>query len=407
VHEEKHHEQTSRYAYTFNFDHADFPQNSFELHFSDSVKYLDGSSRDGASLPGYRSLISRGLDAMTGYAAQRTKLSLGSWSCNLRAHSDGSPVTTRYSGGGTFSPWANAPGLPASTTVANNQALMNFVSKARSTQTKFQGGIFLGELSKTLHQIRHPAQALRAGVGEYLGFLKKRRHNIKPTQKRKFLSETWLEYSYGWKPLIHDIQDACKAALHERSLRNTIPISGSGSSDEHSELGTGFVGPSSCVAYRLQQLSKVKVKYYGAVFCSAESAASFQQKNFGLDLSFSNFVPTLWELIPYSFLVDYFVNIGDLLSALSFRRSDIAWAGVSTKLESKIRAYAYYDHALISGFQGGASGSGGEWLTEGLTRSPYTGAFIPSLEISVPGFGSNKWINLGALARTHRSLVPF
>lgn len=34
-------------------------------------------------------------------------------------------------------------------------------------------------------------------------------------------------------------------------------------------------------------------------------------------------MPTVWELIPYSFLIDYFTNVGDVLQALSTDTSGV------------------------------------------------------------------------------------
>jgi hypothetical protein len=47
------------------------------------------------------------------------------------------------------------------------------------------------------------------------------------------------------------------------------------------------------------------------------------QQSWGLGTR--DFIPTIYELIPYSFLVDYFVNIGEILNAWSFNQADLAW----------------------------------------------------------------------------------
>jgi hypothetical protein len=41
----------------------------------------------------------------------------------------------------------------------------------------------------------------------------------------------------------------------------------------------------------------------------------------GFDLR--SFVPTVWELVPYSFIVDYFSNVGDCLMALGVDTSGV------------------------------------------------------------------------------------
>jgi hypothetical protein len=48
-----------------------------------------------------------------------------------------------------------------------------------------------------------------------------------------------------------------------------------------------------------------------------------------LGFSWESFVPTVWELVPYSFILDYFTNIGDVLSAGLLVQSHLAWGCAS------------------------------------------------------------------------------
>jgi hypothetical protein len=51
-------------------------------------------------------------------------------------------------------------------------------------------------------------------------------------------------------------------------------------------------------------------------------------------------IPTAWELLPWSFLIDYFSNIGDVLETAVVSRSNIAWTNVSEIVEQKIQVYS-------------------------------------------------------------------
>jgi len=74
-----------------------------------------------------------------------------------------------------------------------------------------------------------------------------------------------------------------------------------------------------------------KVTYRGAVKLVpyADQAGSALRTHFGFD--WQTAVLTAWEIIPYSFLVDYFINIGDILEASLFNQTNLAWVNRSWK----------------------------------------------------------------------------
>jgi len=128
-------------------------------------------------------------------------------------------------------------------------------------------------------------------------------------------------------------------------------------------------------------------------------------------------LPVVWELIPYSFLVDYFSNIGQIIDSYSTQLGGVMWINGTVRVEREIKlnSLALDADAMKAAFQGtvGAfryelSGSGGEyggyvnrcvrfdrtpWSAQGLLLS------LADIQIKVPGVGSSKWLNIAALAR--------
>jgi hypothetical protein len=112
-------------------------------------------------------------------------------------------------------------------------------------------------------------------------------------------------------------------------------------------------------------------------------------------------IPTAWELIPYSFVADYFANIGDMLAANAINMSSIRWwnqciirESVTTNLyvagiAKKPGPYERFTQQIVS--------PGSIVATSKLVeRSVGTASLVPTLEFRLP-FCDTQWINLSAL----------
>ena len=165
--------------------------------------------------------------------------------------------------------------LVPSETKADAKALQDFVSRIREVQTTFQGGVFIGELKETIHMLTSPAKSLRDGIAGYLATLKKRKRSLKRVALKKrlasanrILSDTWLEYSFGWKPLLHDIDDAAKLlASRLSSSPKWQPVFAKGV-DEYTasnrvESVSGSIVQS--INHRVDYVTRQEVQYRGHV----------------------------------------------------------------------------------------------------------------------------------------------
>jgi hypothetical protein len=132
-----------------------------------------------------------------------------------------------------------------------------------------------------------------------------------------------------------------------------------------------------------------------------------------LGFRWEDFIPTVWELIPYSFLVDYFTNIGDVLSAWSHQDFGQRWAckTVITTVDRQVAGQRLNSNAESALSLGQLDEIDFDKYNvtrryKEVVRDLYTGDFVPSLAFEVPGIGSLKWINVGALGllRTIKAL---
>lgn len=312
-----------------------------------------------------------------------------------------------------FSP----PGPPQTVILdeANRLAQTNFLKKCYEAQRALQSGVILGELGEALRMIKSPAKSLRYGLENYLAFLRKgRKAKGLWTQwrKEKFLAETWLEWSYGWLPLFSDVKAGYEAVTeyyHKQRPFEMVRAKGFNKSSTHSGDRSSTSNGGITWSWATRQDSEGHVKYYGMVRVLNEFGYVPDMRYTGFDPR--SFVPTVWELIPYSFLVDYFTNIGDLLSAWSFNQSDLHWVSKGTLAVSTIysvdeRVDPSTDPTFVTVADIGHPGKL-SWRREAITRGPYYGSLVPSFRFEIPGMSSLKWLNMAALGRLHFKMIPF
>jgi hypothetical protein len=108
----------------------------------------------------------------------------------------------------------------------------------------------------------------------------------------------------------------------------------------------------------------------------------------------------VYNLIPYSFLVDYFTNIGDILAASCFGRVNLSW-GCRTKRGE--RMVSGQTRVFSSSLSIVGSGSSSGLFTDSYTsfeRNPvnYVTVGVSDFHFRVPGFDSLKWANIAGLA---------
>jgi hypothetical protein len=128
---------------------------------------------------------------------------------------------------------------------------------------------------------------------------------------KKSLEERWLEFRYGISPLVYDVQGAVKALdpdrdltprLVSRATRRDVQKSGTVVNRDQTWYGL--------FKYTFANTEDIQVRAY----CHYKADMTYlPARDFGL----TELPLTAWELVPFSFVVDWFVNIGDWLEALT------------------------------------------------------------------------------------------
>lgn len=132
----------------------------------------------------------------------------------------------------------------------------------------------------------------------------------------KNAAEAWLTFSFGINPMIADAKDIMKSISKFQQRQNsTIHFIGAHTSDYHNSVKSPVYSPIGGVQVERSAVAShtISYKYTAAVRFSLQSG-----NNYGLSdhLHFSptEIIPVLWELLPWSWLIDYVSTTGDFLT---------------------------------------------------------------------------------------------
>lgn len=290
-----------------------------------------------------------------------------------------------------------------------NVARTKFSKKVEKTMTLFSGGVFLGELRETLRMIRNPAKALRGHVNEYLELLKRKQGRLRRQpvlQRERILRDTWLEASFGWMPFLNDLDEA-KTYLERRQEQlyrqlevvKTVNEENWIVSDTTDSSGVGAVN----VSWRKRNARKSIAVLAGGIKCQSSSRQLINASAMGL--APRSFVPTLWELVPWSFAIDYFSNVGDVIQGWSNQTVVLSWGRETVVREATVSLYNQRVTPISLAVVKVRTLIPGNYLSSKreFSRVPILNPPVPQLAFELPGFGL-KWLNLAALAKFKREI---
>lgn len=168
---------------------------------------------------------------------------------------------------------------------------------------------FLGEAKSSFRMIGDAAadifeiyRSVRSGNMRRANAALRRRGLPKPRKISKRPDQRWLEYQYGWAPLIGDITKAFQEIVDGRETP-TLFYAKASSQFAPSPYNTNVNTQSTMGEYFVKCWYALKAD---------KTARKMAEWNLG-----SNPFLTGWELVPYSFVIDWFIPIGDFLQQYS------------------------------------------------------------------------------------------
>jgi len=371
-------------------------------------------NRSGSGNLEWRQLVKTHADATTDFVANRSSLRLGRGGYAEVKYSFDNGIfltETNYTMKGVFSfpgelPTVDSTILADAIELAGSRAY----KKVLQNQSRFNGGEFFGEIRETLKMIRSPAKALSSFIlGSQFSSTQKRlskagRNKGRPLRgaplKRsltKAASDSWLEGVFGWLPLVQDIKDGAQALAAMSVDPDYIPLDAGSTKKVRGPTNRITQGLAGGMTYDVTTTPEWKcvVKVYGEIM---NTISTNKAHALGLD-PVRDFIPTLWNLLPYSFLVDYFVNVGDVLEGCFVdmgvvNRSSVVWSNIAKN------TYTFSDFSVPGAGEDlkSAKGSHPDASAEMREVSRHLGFYIPTprLQFSFPT-SKKRWANMGAL----------
>lgn len=186
---------------------------------------------------------------------------------------------------------------------------------SRMNEPDFDVGVILGELTETIGGLINPLSAMRKYIKTW-NKLQKSGAKRALTDTFEMLTGSWLEWRYGITPLISTIQDgyehftSTSETLKERLERSkggtNLPLQ---TTTARLSVGPGQYSITGNVTYRAHR------KAVSSAIWQLTEPLTWQER-YGLDGG--HLLSVAWELVPLSFVCDWFLGIGDWLGSIDF-----------------------------------------------------------------------------------------
>jgi len=210
--------------------------------------------------------------------------------------------------------------LPVPTDDALRDAALGKLKKALSKDVaRFEGLVNIGELTELRSTIKAIAQSL-TNILRTLVDIKYAIRHMSPAHARNAVaraSDLWLAWSFGIKPMLGQAEALGQALGAYYSDPRSERYYGKAEKKwmtHQKNLGSLAIGAHTACQHNLRVEHSLSYKYDAGVKILIDSANDYASIDKQFGLQFGDIVPAMWELTPYSWVFDYFVNFGEFLS---------------------------------------------------------------------------------------------
>ncbi len=224
----------------------------------------------------------------------------------------------------------------AATTAAHNQAVSKLYNQLNSFVSSAKTGEDWGEWKQTMRSLRSPLKPLRDLVtSSHYRSLRDLELWRRPVKLAEALADTHLEFAFGFQPLESSIASAMVGLQNRDVMGFYQRFFARGKAELSSNADSGVFQADPHATINLSIGSSIKYRYSKTFHGVWAEECQLPKRSIDnvLGLRPRDILPTVWNLIPYSFLVDYFVNIGDIASSVAVPWSGVKWCCGTSRLE--------------------------------------------------------------------------
>lgn len=261
--------------------------------------------KSGISNVNYKNQIIEGIDATTSYSRSGFKIKPGYFDMSSRQVWGGQNIrSTRQAS--TVGLFPTLPSLGSSALTEEASArLKRKLRKHTGQSNQLTNVAELRDLPRTVKSVAGSASKLVTAV------LHSKKRGI---DLQKFAADQWLTWSFGVLPTLAAVDDAVSSVqsyLAREDHRNVEY--GSHTEDWVMRTSTALTGSHhaqvlSVGSFHATRSAKITAGFKYTLQSSEDYTLG---KHLGFDIS--SVIPTAWELLPYSWLVDYFTTAGSFL----------------------------------------------------------------------------------------------
>jgi hypothetical protein len=205
----------------------------------------------------------------------------------------------------------------ASTVTLNDQAISRLKNRLSGKVGNAQLGPPIAE-SREIHRLVRQINGL--GMDTLKAMLAAKKSKGKSVTK--LASDIWLGFGFGVNPLLKDIQTAADSVMHYVTRQDRrIVISGSATQEYHS--GSIDTGSSTYIAqdcaygwYRSARHTQ-GIRYEAGIDLEVRAGSNYSVTDH-LGLKVEQLPSVLWELTPYSWVLDYGATVGSWLEDMFY-----------------------------------------------------------------------------------------
>jgi hypothetical protein len=324
---------------TFSQQWTWWPKGSPSAPSIGTAKYWDVKTQAGYSLPNHQTLIRNRVNATTSYTMT-----------HLHTEVEGDFVAIGKSGathyelrgigfntydfpspaGLTNTSMTYVPGIAYNTLSfyrAEVQARERYFAHLREAEKRAQAMVPIAEmrdLSRLVGLISDDAARILRKIPGTRSYRNAKLTPLKRKDLARQIADHWLAWSFGMQPMMADAENIATAiaAMKWGSMPPSLKITGSGASESESIItrsnwqGNFYTGRH---GYNVGLRDLQKVKYH-VEYTNEWFAPKAPDDLDLLGINLREIPSTVWELISYSWLVDYFANIQKVLDAFAMRQ---------------------------------------------------------------------------------------